>query len=57
MSYLITEYYTGKRYFDFGISTEQEGRYLNRGMIENKEGFGGRAIVHDWFEIPLGPTS
>lgn len=53
ISYLINEYYAHKKYFDFGISTEDEGRYLNTGLIENKQGFGGRAIVYDFYEVEL----
>jgi hypothetical protein len=43
--------YREKPYFDFGISNEQQGRYLNRGLIEQKEGFGGRAVVHDFYRL------
>lgn len=39
------------RYFDFGISTEQNGRYLNAGLVEYKEGFGARAVVHDFYRL------
>lgn len=50
-SYLIP-YYTGKkRYFDFGISNEKEGRYLNEGLISFKEGFGARAVTHDFYTL------
>ncbi len=44
---LITQYSTGKRYLDFGISTEKGGACLNRGLAANKEGFGARAITYD----------
>jgi hypothetical protein len=54
IDFLINDYYAGARYFDFGISTEQAGRYLNAGLIENKQSFGGRAIVHDFYEWDLG---
>jgi len=53
MNYLINEYYTEKRYFDFGISTENEGRYLNVGLIENKESYGARAVIYDFYEWVL----
>lgn len=49
---LIEQDYEGKRYFDFGISTEDNGLYLNNGLIEQKEGFGARAVVHDTYEMP-----
>lgn len=52
LAHLLTEVYPGRvRYFDFGISTEQEGRYLNRGLIAHKESFGGRAVVYDRYEL------
>jgi len=50
-SFLINEEYTDKAYFDFGISTEKEGHYLNEGLIAQKEGFGGRAVVHQFYEL------
>ncbi|PWT99196.1 MAG: GNAT family N-acetyltransferase, partial [Candidatus Melainabacteria bacterium] len=34
-----------KRYFDFGISTENEGRVLNEGLIAQKEMFGARTVL------------
>lgn len=48
---LITARYREKRYFDFGISTEKQGRYLNVGLVEYKESWGGRATVYDTYEI------
>jgi len=53
MDFLINERYAAKRYFDFGISTENEGRYLNMGLVENKEGFGARATVYDFYKLDL----
>ena len=41
----------GKRYFDYGISTENNGLYLNNGLISQKEGFGARAVVYDIYSI------
>lgn len=37
-------------YFDFGKSTEDEGNFLNRNLIHQKEGFGGRGIIYDTYE-------
>lgn len=42
-----------KQYFDFGISTEEEGKYLNNGLIAQKEGFGGRAVAYDFYELEI----
>lgn len=53
LDFLISDCYRDKKYFDFGISTEQDGRYLNIGLIENKESFGARAIAHDFYGISL----
>jgi hypothetical protein len=46
---VLTEDYKDCRYFDFGISNEDRGRYLNEGLIYQKEGFGGRAVCYDWY--------
>ena len=51
--YLIKLYQNDKKYFDFGISNEQEGRYLNKGLIEFKEGFGARAVCHDFYRLVI----
>jgi hypothetical protein len=51
--YLINEYYQDKKFFDFGISTESNGHYLNEGLISQKEMFGARATVYDTYEISL----
>jgi lipid II:glycine glycyltransferase (peptidoglycan interpeptide bridge formation enzyme) len=49
--YLINVCYRDIRYFDFGISTEQAGRYFNGGLMAHKEGFGARAVMHDLYEL------
>lgn len=41
------------RFLDFGKSTEQFGHYLNKGLIFQKEGFGGRAVCYDTYEWTL----
>lgn len=53
LDWLITDVYKDKTWFDFGISCEQEGRYLNEGLAAQKEGFGARAVVHDVYRIEL----
>jgi Acetyltransferase (GNAT) domain len=50
---LLDQTYADKPFFDFGTSNEQEGRVLNRGLIDQKEGFGARAVVHDFYRIDL----
>ncbi|MEO8629046.1 MAG: GNAT family N-acetyltransferase [Betaproteobacteria bacterium] len=43
----------GRRYFDFGVSTKQDGTELNEGLYAFKAGFGGAGVVHDFYEIEL----
>lgn len=51
--YLITGRYADRTVFDFGQSTENMGHFLNNGLIAQKEGFGGRGIVYDTYELSL----
>ncbi|MGZ7068983.1 MAG: hypothetical protein ACXVHT_11820 [Methanobacterium sp.] len=51
--FLINNYYKDKKYFDFGISTERNGHYLNEGLINYKEQFGARAVVHDFYKMDI----
>jgi Acetyltransferase (GNAT) domain len=53
IDYLIKDIYKNKKYFDFGISNEDAGRFLNTGLIAQKEGFGARAVVHDFYELEI----
>lgn len=48
---LISSVFKNKRYFDFGISNEEHGQYLNQGLVMQKTGFGGRAIVHNIYKL------
>ena len=41
------------RFFDFGISTENDGKYLNEGLLNFKESYGGRGAVHLFFKKTL----
>lgn len=50
-SYLITDVYKDKDFFDFGISNEEGGKVLNEGLINQKEGFGARAMCHSFYEL------
>ena len=50
---LIHEIYRDKKYFDMGTSVEQGGWVLNEGLIFQKEGMGGRAVVYDMYELPI----
>ncbi len=52
VDYIINKY-PDKKYFDYGISTEDGGTYLNENLISQKEGFGARATVYDIYSIDL----
>jgi hypothetical protein len=43
-----------RRYFDFGISTEQGGRVLNEGLHQFKAEFGGGGVSYDFYLLELG---
>ena len=43
-----------KAYFDFGRSTEGDGKSLNVGLAQYKETFGARGITHDCYELKIG---
>jgi hypothetical protein len=53
IDYAIGEIRLHKRFFDFGISTTDQGRVLNEGLIKQKEEFGGSAVVHDAYELDV----
>ena len=47
----LLQQFSNKEYFDFGISNEIQGLKVNKGLLQWKESFGGRGIVHDFYEI------
>jgi hypothetical protein len=50
---LLERRYATIRYFDWGISTEQAGQWLNAGLVQNKESYGARSVVYDLYELDL----
>lgn len=44
---------SGARFFNFGISTEVNGRRLNAGLYKFKSEFGGGGVVHEFYELEL----
>lgn len=53
IDHLIKGVYPNKKFFDFGVSTEEGGNVLNKGLIGQKEGFGATAIVQDIYELDI----
>jgi hypothetical protein len=52
-SQIIPEAYNTGFVFEFGISTENNGEFLNEGLISQKEGFGARGIIYDTYQLDL----
>ena len=48
---LLDEVYSDRKFFDFGGSTLYGGNHLNEGLIFQKEGFGGRAVIFNTYEM------
>jgi hypothetical protein len=51
IDHLLQQYASTHTYFSFGVSTEKDGTYLNEGLVRNKESFGARAVVHDFYKL------
>jgi hypothetical protein len=49
---LLEREYAARAYFDFGSSNGTDGK-LNVGLIEQKEGFGARAVVQEFHEVAI----
>lgn len=47
----LLQCFSHKKYFDFGISNEDQGMKVNKGLVHWKETFGGRSVVHDFYEV------
>ncbi|MDE6395999.1 MAG: GNAT family N-acetyltransferase, partial [Muribaculaceae bacterium] len=53
LNHIIGYYGEWCTFFDFGISTEDHGRYLNEGLVRQKNGLGGRGTVTLSLKISL----
>ncbi len=49
--HLITVVFKDKMYFDFGISNEDSGKKMNKGLLYWKESFGARTITQDFYSF------
>ncbi|AMV43454.1 GNAT family N-acetyltransferase [Paraburkholderia caribensis] len=49
----VIERFRNRKFFSFGISTEEQGLRLNTGLIAQKEAFGARTVVHDFYQWTL----
>lgn len=53
INHLIYDKYSSLKYFDFGISTEDGGNYLNEGLVLQKEMFGARTVLFKTYELDI----
>ncbi|MEX1014725.1 MAG: GNAT family N-acetyltransferase [Candidatus Paceibacterota bacterium] len=56
LEYLLGEMiseFKDKKYFSFGISTEEKGKTLNNGLAFFKEGFGARGVLNTVYEFSI----
>ena len=49
--FIINQFQTDKRYFDFNISSEENGKHLNQGLIFWKESCGARTFTADNYVV------
>lgn len=45
--------YARCRYFDFGTSNEDQGRYLNEGLLRQKFSFGATGVAYTRWHLPI----
>jgi len=50
-AHLVRTVFKEKAYIDFGMSNEDAGRRVNKGLLFWKEGFGARTITQDFYSI------
>lgn len=51
---LINDIFKTKKYFDFGISNENQGQNINEGLLLWKESFGARTMSHEFYKVKTG---
>ncbi|MEP7291959.1 MAG: GNAT family N-acetyltransferase [Chloroflexota bacterium] len=51
--HLMNQVFSDKPYFDFGTSHEPTTGVIQSGLIDQKEGFGGRAVIQDSYWLDL----
>lgn len=52
--HLINDVFSEREYFSLGISTENNGSFLNEGLILQKENMGARAVTLDVYRMKIG---
>ncbi len=52
-AYLIQELYSDRRFFDFGTSNEDNGMFLNSGLLRQKASFGASGVAYMRYSLVL----
>lgn len=50
---LLREYHCEKRFFNFGVSTTNQGKEINSGLFSQKTSFGAYPMMQDFYEIEI----
>jgi hypothetical protein len=53
INHTLLHEFEDRKYYSFGISTENQGTFLNEGLIQQKENMGARGIALDFYSIKL----
>ena len=53
INHMLINEFKNRKYYSFGISTENQGEFLNEGLIQQKENMGARAVTLDFYSIKL----
>jgi hypothetical protein len=53
LSQVIERTQNKNKWFDFGISTTNNGRELNIALAQYKESFSAKSVIYDWYKIEL----
>ena len=50
-NYLLNTVFKDRKFFDFGISNECQGKKINEGLSYWKESFGANILTQDFYEV------
>lgn len=48
---VLIDNFSQKKYFTFGISNEDQGQKVNKGLLHWKETFGARTVTHSFYKV------
>lgn len=51
IDHLVHQVFSYKAYFDFGTVNEDQGKRINKGLMDWKESFGAKPYVHQFYKV------